>query len=70
MCIRDRVQSFHLVDCEGSWERFGQLLYDTFRVADIENYTHVFVQDIRQSNTTSSLKDALINRIDKAISGQ
>ena len=67
---QELVQSFHLVDCEGSWERFGQLLYDTFRVADIENYTHVFVQDIRQSNATSSLKDALINRIEKAISGQ
>jgi hypothetical protein len=58
------------VDCEGSWERFGQLLYDTFRVADIENYTYVFVQDIRLSTATSSLKDALTNRIEKAISGQ
>ena len=67
---QELAQSFNLVDCEGSWERFGQLLYDTFRVADIENYTHVFVQDIRLSTATSSLKDALTNRIEKAISGQ
>lgn len=66
---QELIQSFNLVDCEDSWERFGQLLYDTFRVADIENYTHVFVQDIRRSTATSSLKDALINRIEKAISG-
>ena len=55
--------------CEGSWERFGQLLYDTFRMADAENYPHIFIQDIRQHVPTSSLKDALINRIEKAISG-
>ena len=67
---QELVQSLNLVDCEGSWERFGQLLYDTFRVADIENYTDVFVQDIRRSTATSSLKDALTNRIEKAISGQ
>lgn len=67
---QELVQSCNLVECEGSWERFGQLLYDTFRVADIENYTHVFVQDIRQSTARSSLKDAIINRIEKAISGQ
>jgi len=58
-----------LLCCEGSWERFGQLLYDTFRMADAENYPHIFIQDIRQHILASSLKDALINRIEKAISG-
>ncbi len=59
----------YIVYCKGSWERFGQLLYDTFRVADMENYSHVFIQDIRRHSSKSSLKDALINRIEKAISG-
>ena len=36
-----------LLCCEFSWERFGQLLYDTFRMADAENYPHIFIQDIR-----------------------
>ena len=60
---------FHLVYCEGTWERFGQLLYDTFRIADLENYTHIFVQDIRRHPFSNDLKEALINRIEKAISG-
>ena len=58
-----------LLCCEGSWKRFGQLLYDTFRMADKENYTRIFIQDIRRHAATSSLKDAIINRIEKAISG-
>lgn len=58
-----------LLCCEGSWERFGQLLYDTFRMADTKNYTRIFIQDIRRHNAKSSLKDALINRIEKAING-
>lgn len=58
-----------LLCCEGSWKRFGQLLYDTFRMADKENYTRIFIQDIRRHDATSSLKDAIINRIEKAISG-
>ena len=55
--------------CEGSWKRFGQLLYDTFRMADKENFTRIFIQDIRRHSAISSLKDAIINRIEKAISG-
>ena len=60
---------YSLLCCEGSWKRFGQLLYDTFRMADKENYTCIFIQDIRKHVATSSLKDAIINRIEKAISG-
>jgi len=58
-----------LLCCDGSWKHFGQLLYDTFRMADKENYTRIFIQDIRRHAATSSLKDAIINRIEKAISG-
>jgi L-threonylcarbamoyladenylate synthase len=58
---------FEQLDWQGDWLAFAKNLYDCFRRADHNNLKTIYIEDIRSSEYQHPMKDALVNRIEKAI---
>jgi L-threonylcarbamoyladenylate synthase len=60
-------EDIEYLDWNGNWEALAKNLYDCFRRADQKKFESIYIQDLRGSNFEHPLKEALINRIEKAI---
>lgn len=56
----------NIINYRGNYTRMARELYDIFRLADRENFRHIYIENLEKFNSISILS-ALKNRIEKAI---